>query len=123
MSGNAIPNQVRHYFATAGVALEISPNVVLKPSILLKYVQNAPVEADFNLNVLLAQIFWIGGSFRTNDSFVAIAEFQLTKQLRLGYSYDFTTTDVKNYSSGSHEIMLGYDFGYDIMKIKTPRYF
>jgi hypothetical protein len=47
----------------------------------------------------------------------------LTKKLRLGYSYDFTLTDVKDYSSGSHEIMLGYDFGYDIMKIKTPRYF
>lgn len=123
MSGNAVPNQVRHYFATAGVALELSPNVVLKPSVLVKYVQNAPVEADFNVNVLLAQMLWLGASLRTNDSFVAIAEFQLTKQLRLGYSYDFTTTDVKNYSNGSHEIMLGYDFGYDIMKIKTPRYF
>lgn len=123
MTGNAVPNQVRHYFATAGVALELSPNVVLKPSVLVKYVQNAPVEADFNVNVLLAQMLWLGASLRTNDSFVAIAEFQLTKQLRLGYSYDFTTTDVKNYSNGSHEIMLGYDFGYDIMKIKTPRYF
>jgi PKD repeat protein len=38
-------------------------------------------------------------------------------------SYDFTTTDVRNYSAGSHELMLGYDFGYDIMKMKTPRYF
>ncbi len=122
-SGAVVPNQVRHYYLTSGVALELNPNVVLRPSVLVKYVPNAPVEADFNVNVLLSQILWIGGSYRTNDSFVALVEFQLSKQFRLGYSYDFTTTDVKHYSSGSHEIMLGYDFGYDIMKIKTPRYF
>ena len=122
-NGTVVPRQVRHYFATTGVALELNPNVVFKPSVLVKYVQNAPVEADFNASVLLSQILWIGASYRTNDSFVALLEFQLTKQLRFGYSYDFTTTDVKNYSNGSHEIMLGYDFGYDIMKIKTPRYF
>ena len=41
-----------------------------------------------------------------------------------GYGYWPSKSQcIKNYSSGSHEIMLGYDFGYDIMKIKTPRYF
>ena len=122
-SGEVVPQQVRHYFGTVGYAWEMNQDVVFKPSILVKYVQNAPVEADFNLNVLLGQLVWVGGSYRTNDSFVGILEFQLSKKLRLGYSYDFTTTDIKNYSSGSHEIMIGYDFGYDIMKIKTPRYF
>ncbi|MFN8165339.1 MAG: type IX secretion system membrane protein PorP/SprF [Bacteroidia bacterium] len=123
MSGSVVPHQVRHYFATVGYAYEINPDVVLKPSVLVKYVPNAPLEADFNVNVLLAQLVWIGGSYRTGDSFVGILELQLTKRLRLGYSYDFTFTDIKDYSSGSHEIMLGYDFGNAIMKIKTPRYF
>jgi len=118
-----IPHQVRHYFITTGVALPLSPDVVLKPSILVKYTPNTPVEADFNLNVLLANIIWIGGSYRTQDAAVAMVEIQLTRKLRLGYAYDFTLTDVRDYATGSHEIMLAYDFGYDIMKIKTPRYF
>lgn len=118
-----VPHQVRHVFGTIGTAIELSPDVVMKPSILVKHVSNAPVEADFNLNFLLASTVWVGASYRTGDSFVAILEFQLSKKLRLGYSYDFTTTDIKDYSSGSHEVMLGYDFGYDIMKMKTPRYF
>lgn len=122
-SGEIVPQQVRHYFGTAGYAYEINPDVVVRPSVLVKYVQNAPVEADINLNVLLGQLVWVGGSYRTNDSFVALLEFQLTKKWRLGYAYDFTITDIKNYSAGSHEFMIGYDFGYDIMKIKTPRYF
>lgn len=122
-SGDLVPHQVRHYYATAGIALPVNEDVLIKPSVLVKYVGSAPVEADFNVNVLLANVIWVGGSLRTGDSFVAMVELQLSKQWRLGYSYDFTTTDVKNYSNGSHEIMLGYDFGYDIMKVKTPRYF
>jgi type IX secretion system PorP/SprF family membrane protein len=118
-----IPRQERHYFLTSGVAIPISPDVVLKPSVLIKYIPNAPVEADINLNVLLANILWLGASYRTEDAVVAMVEIQLSKKLRLGYAYDFTLTDVKDYSTGSHEIMLAYDFGYDIMKIKTPRYF
>ena len=93
------------------------------PSVLVKYVQNAPLEADFNLNVLLGNLLWVGGSYRTGDSFVALLEFQASRKLRIGYSYDFTFTDIRDYSSGSHEIMVGYDFGYDILKIRTPRYF
>ena len=122
-SGEVVPHQVRHYFATVGTAIELSQDVVMKPSVLVKYVDKAPVETDFNLNFLLVNTLWIGGSYRTGDSFVGIIELQLTRKLRLGYSYDFTFTDIKDYSTGSHEIMLGYDFGYDIMKIKTPRYF
>ena len=89
----------------------------------MKYVPNAPAEFDFNVNVLFARTFWLGASFRTNDAVVGLLEIQLSKKLRIGYAYDFTMTDVKNYSSGSHEVMLEYDFGYDIMKMKTPRYF
>lgn len=118
-----IPHQVRHYFITTGVAIPLTPDIVLKPSVLVKYTPNTPIEADFNLNVLLANIIWIGGSYRTQDAAVAMVEIQLTRKLRLGYAYDFTLTDVRDYSAGSHEIMLAYDFGYDIMKMKTPRYF
>ena len=117
------PNRVRHYFGAMGYAWEINSQVVLKPSVLIKYVVNAPVEADFNLNVLLAQTIWVGASYRTGDAIVAMVEFQLSRKLKLGYAYDYTITNVSDFSSGSHEIMLGYDFGYDIQKIKTPRYF
>ena len=123
IQNNIVPHQVRHYFATVGGAIEVSPDFVLRPALLVKYSQNTPVETDFNLNFCIKKILWIGGAYRTGDAAVAMVEIQATKKLRLGYAYDFTTSELKNYSNGSHEIMLGYDFGYDIMKIKTPRYF
>jgi type IX secretion system PorP/SprF family membrane protein len=119
-----VEHHVRHYYATAGVVIPVSgEEVIAKPSILARYVPNAPTQFDFNLNFLFSKLLWVGGSYRTGDSFVAILELQLTNKLRLGYSYDVTTSKLKDYSAGSHEIMIGYDFGYDIDKIKTPRYF
>ncbi len=117
------PNQVRHYFFEGGLVCEVNPELVIRPSFLVKYVNGAPAEADINLNVLLASTVWVGGSYRTNDAAVALLELQVNKKLRVGYAYDFTMTHMKYYSSGSHEIMIGYDFGYDITRIKTPRYF
>ena len=118
-----IPNKVRHYYITGGYVFEINQDVILKPSTLIKYTWNVPVEVDINLNALLMERLWLGVSYRTGDAFVGLIGVNITKQLRLGYAYDFTMTDIKDYSSGTHEITLGYDFGYDILKMKTPRYF
>jgi type IX secretion system PorP/SprF family membrane protein len=118
-----IPHLVRHYYLTGGYVFEINRDVVLKPSTLIKYTYNAPVEVDINVNALLMEVLWVGASYRTGDSFIGLVGFNITKQLRLGYAYDFTMTDIKDHSSGTHEITIGYDFGYDILKMKTPRYF
>jgi type IX secretion system PorP/SprF family membrane protein len=118
-----VPHQVRHYFFSSGYVAEVNDDFKIKPSVLVKYVPDTPVEFDINCNVLLANTFWIGASYRTGDAIVGIIEYQITRKMRLGYSYDATISDIRNHSSGSHEIMLGYDFGYDIMKMKTPRYF
>jgi hypothetical protein len=52
-----------------------------------------------------------------------MAEFQITQQLRVGYAFDATTSGIRTYQNGSHEIMLGYDFTQKLEKIKHPRYF
>ncbi|MBK9448844.1 MAG: type IX secretion system membrane protein PorP/SprF [Bacteroidetes bacterium] len=118
-----LPHVRRHYYLNVGYVIELSPSVALKPSVLVRYVHGAPIQADLNMNVLLNNMFWIGASWRTGDSFVGMLEFQATKRLRVGYSYDYTLTDISRYSNGSHEIMLGYDFGYKVLKMKSPRYF
>ncbi len=125
-----IPAYVRHYWITTGVALEVSPDFVVRPSLMFRYTKNAPLQADINVNTLIKQFLWLGATFRSGDknagmpeAITGIIQLQLSKQFRIGYSYDFTTTALNNYSNGSHEIMLGYDFGYDILKMRSPRYF
>lgn len=113
----------RHYLLTGGYVFIASPRVKIKPSVLLKYVANAPLEGDINLAVYYKDMISAGVSYRTNDAIVFLVEYQANNFFRIGYAYDITTTDIRNYSNGSHEIMLGFDFGKDLIKVKTPRYF
>lgn len=113
----------RHYFFTAGIVLFPQSTVKFKPSVLVKYVTGAPVEADFNASFLINDFVWLGASYRTNDAVVVMADFQLTKQLRLGYAFDWTLSELGNYNTGTHELMIGYDFYFNSSQLKSPRYF
>lgn len=114
----------QHYYLNGGMVFEVNPALAIKPSTLIKYTPNAPVEVDLNCNVLMFQRLWLGLGYRTGDAFVGMVEYNITPQLRAGYAYDFTTTEIKDYSSGSHEIMLGFDFGKNVLlKTRSPRYF
>jgi type IX secretion system PorP/SprF family membrane protein len=112
-----------HYFLTAGSIHSISNDVKLKPAIMLKVVNGAPMELDFSCNALLRDFVWAGLGYRTGDAFSLLLGANLNKQLRLGYSYDLSTSELKDFNAGSHEIMLGYDFSFDKNKIISPRYF
>jgi type IX secretion system PorP/SprF family membrane protein len=113
----------RHYMLTGGYVFTINKDVKLKPSILLKYLPGAPLQVDFNTNLLYKDHYWIGASYRTGDAVSILLQYQTNYQFRLGYSYDFTVSNVRKYSNGSHEFMIGYDFGKEVAKFKNPRYF
>jgi len=114
------PNKIkmaRHYYFMAGYRIEFSPAVSLIPSVHIKNVVDQ-TQMDFNANLHFNNRFWVGASYRLEDAIVAMAGLNITPNLRLGYSYDITTSDLKDYSSGTHEIMLGYC--YKIKKKITP---
>jgi type IX secretion system PorP/SprF family membrane protein len=115
--------QTRHYYFSSGIVIAVGSDLNIKPSVLVKYVDGAPIQYDLNINFLLNNILWVGASYRSKDAIVAMVEYQINKKFRFGYSYDVTLSRLRSYETGSHEIMLGYDFGYNILKIKNPRYF
>lgn len=113
----------RHYYAYGGYVFKLNDKFKLKPSTLIKYLPSAPLEADINLNLLYNDQFWIGASYRSMDAVVIMVEYQTNSRFRVGYAFDYTTSKIRKYSTGTHEIMIGYDFGKDLVKVKTPRYF
>ncbi len=112
-----------HSYLTAGYVFELSEDLKLKPSFLVRYLKDTPVQADINCNLLIKNTFWIGASYRTGDAIIGLLEYNIGTDFRIGYAYDFTTTEISNYSSGSHELMLSYKFGKEPVKTKSPRYF
>ena len=112
-----------HGYFHAGAVFHSTRDLTLKPSFLVKYTQAAPAEVDFNLHAFIRDKFCIGAGYRTGAMWVAMAEYQVTPQLRIGYAHDFTTTALQDLQSGTHEIMLGWDWGPSLVKSRSPRYF
>ncbi|MCB0771807.1 MAG: type IX secretion system membrane protein PorP/SprF [Flavobacteriales bacterium] len=113
----------QHYYLNAGHVFELNEHFDLKPSVLVKYQPQAPPEVDLNLNVLFKDRFWIGAGYRTGDAVVAMVEYQISRMFRAGYAYDMTTSNLRRYNGGSHEVMLGIDLGQEPIQIKNPRFF
>jgi type IX secretion system PorP/SprF family membrane protein len=105
----------------SGVLLPMG-DVVFKPSMLVKYNSRTPVQVDINSNFYIKEHIEIGASYRTNDAIVGIIGYSINRQLKIGYAYDRTLSTIKNFSKGSHEFMLQYEFGRKL-EAMSPRYF
>jgi type IX secretion system PorP/SprF family membrane protein len=94
--------------------------VELLPSLLFK-TDGVSWQTDLNLNARYKKRYWAGCSYRYQDAIVLMAGMELKSGLRLGYSYDITTSPLAKYSNGSHEVMVGYSFSLSVDK-KTKQY-
>jgi len=115
-----------HYYALGGYVFDLSESLKLKPSFMVKYTEGAPFSTDVTANLLFDEKFWLGASYRINGKqrdFGALVDFQVTEQFRVGYTYEIPTGEIRPYTSGSHEILLMYEFRFTKNKMKSPRYF
>ena len=105
---NAATAYRAHYILQAGYLVQLNAYLKLKPNFLIKYVNGSPVQFDLNASVLISETLWLGASYRSLDSFDAVAAIRITPDLQLGYSFDFTNTALAKVQKGSHEISLQF---------------
>lgn len=98
------------YFFNGGYLVDLNSNLKFKPTFLVKYTNGAPLSMDLSTLFYINEKLWLGGSYRFFDSFGAIVNFEVLEGLSLGYAYDYITSDLSSYSSGSHEFMMSYEF-------------
>ncbi|MFT7612709.1 MAG: type IX secretion system PorP/SprF family membrane protein [Parvicellaceae bacterium] len=121
----------RHYWVMAGYNYDINPEWQLKPSVIAKS-DGASTQLDINVSVMFKKMVWAGVSYRLADAIAPMIGYQTlvgkdqAGLLKIGYSYDVTTSKLNNYSNGSHEIMVNYCFNLDrpepLSKYKNPRF-
>ncbi|MCG8573582.1 MAG: type IX secretion system membrane protein PorP/SprF [Flavobacteriales bacterium] len=92
-----------------------------KPSVLLKYRYNNPLQTDFNLVLTANKVVDIGLSYRTDEALIALLEIRPTKQFSFMYSLGFPLSPLWRYTYGSHEFSLKYNFLYK-SKMSGPRF-
>lgn len=122
-NGIKFGSETNHYFATAGYVFQVSENVKLKPSVMVKSAFDAPISYDGNLNALFFEKFEIGASYRLDDSFSGLVGFQATPNIRIGYAYDSVMSDLEAVASDSHEVILTFDLFFKKRSLRSPRYF
>lgn len=117
-----------HLMGFVGKAFVLTPNLVVKPSAIIKYTKSAPLNYDINASLLMQKVLWVGASYRSSlseineASLVFITEYNISESFRIGYSYDFNLGDIKRYNSGSHEVFLGADIYSKRKTSVSPRY-
>ncbi len=100
----------RHYYFTSGVRLGDESSLAVTPSLLLKYVDPVPVQIEGSVKADYMNLVWLGLTYRHEDALAILVGFNYLNNLSVGYSYDILMSDMKNYSSGSHEIVVGINF-------------
>jgi type IX secretion system PorP/SprF family membrane protein len=132
----------RHVYLMAGGLFKVKEGIELKPSVMLKYVKQAPFSADLNLSAVFKRKFTAGASYRYGqsggfgDSADLLAFFQATDKLGIGVAYDFTLSGLRQHTSGTVEALIRYDFSpnlreqvknkskdADPRRLSNPRYF
>jgi type IX secretion system PorP/SprF family membrane protein len=116
-------NETNHFFGTAGYVFQISENIKLKPSVLVKGAFDAPLSFDGNLNALFYEKFELGVSYRLDDSFSGLIGFQITPNIRVGYAYDSVISELNAQGPGSHEVIATFDIFFKKRTLRSPRYF
>ena len=114
-----------NFYVIAGYVYEINQDVKLKPAILTKLVFGTPLQVDLSANVLLYNKFTLGLAYRWSAAVSALAAFQVSDSMMLGFAYDRETTDLGNtqFNDGSYEVMLRFELFRKYNRMLTPRFF
>ena len=112
-----------HLFLMSGYVFDLNRIVKFKPSVLTRYVYNAPVSFDLNTTFLFYDRLWLGALYRMGDAVGGLFQIQATEQMKLGYSYDYPISRLGAFNQGTHEIMVSFDFSLEKDKVRSPRYF
>ena len=116
-------NQRMHYYLMGGHVFEINPMLKFKPAFLLKAVSGAPLQADVTANFLIHDKLTLGAAYRWDAAWSALAGFQVTDGLMLGYSYDAETTKLGRYNNGSHELFVRFELFNKYRRVNSPRFY
>ncbi len=112
-----------HFYFIGGYVFDISENTRFKPALLMNYVNGTPLRASLSGNFLMYDKLTLGAAYKLDAAVSALAGFQISKNLFLGYSYDYSTNRFNAYNDGTHEIILKFSFARQRGITFSPRFF
>ncbi len=120
----SVAKENMHFYLIGGYVFDLNPMLKFKPAALVKAVSGAPLGVDVSANFLFNDNFTLGAAYRWDAAVSFLAGFSITEGLHLGYAYDYDTTRLGNYNSGTHEIFVRFEFiSSSRNRMVSPRFF
>ncbi len=114
------------YYFTGGYVFNIGYTTKFKPSYMIKATNGAPISIDLSANFLFYEKLWLGAAYRFNDTAGALgfmADFQVLRDWRIGYTFELPTSEIRPYTEGTHEIILMFEVFNPKRRVTSPRYY
>ncbi len=123
-------NQQNHYFITGAYQIDISDPIKIQPTAALRFTKGAPMQFEGNLNLIFYDMVLVGGGFRSDKSAILMLNYFLgrdngirNKIFKIGYAYDLAFKELRDYTSGSHEVILSFGLSKKGERHISPRYY
>ncbi|PLX12242.1 MAG: hypothetical protein C0594_02665 [Marinilabiliales bacterium] len=115
LNDNNVNSMVRHYYFSGGYKFKLNDKFDIEPSLLVKTTEETPAQVDINVKTYFMENYWLAISYRTSKAMVAVLGIKYD-MFYLGYAFDWTFGKISEYSTGSHEIVLGVNLGENKVK-------
>ncbi len=99
-----------HYMVAGGYKYALNSDFTIEPAVLIKYVKPTPLKWEISARCTYQDMVWLGASFRSNDAAVLMAGYEYRNAISIGYAYDLTTSTLRDHTTGTHEILVGFRF-------------
>ncbi|MDX1652245.1 MAG: PorP/SprF family type IX secretion system membrane protein [Brumimicrobium sp.] len=109
-SGNTNFNPVMHFDLMGGVTFNLNEDITLLPALSLKYMNPANPVGQLNIQTEYKEWLWLGLGFRYKDAAIVMAGANINERFKIGYSFDYSTSRMNNFTAGGHEVVLGLMF-------------
>ena len=113
----------RHYFLMTGGIIKLNTNWKLRPSVQAKYAVGAPLSLDMSCAGIYNEKLWLGATCRLEAAVGIFVQYQISNQFKIGLATDFGTQKIRSYNSGTFEALISYDFKFNKVGIRSPRFF
>ncbi|MGD1945530.1 MAG: type IX secretion system membrane protein PorP/SprF [Croceivirga sp.] len=99
-----------HMFIGGGYTLLFENSVEFTPSVMARWVAGAPFSIDLTGTFDFNEKVELGLSHRLQESISGILFLKMADWVSIGYAYEYATTEVQQLSSGTHEVMMRFNW-------------
>lgn len=102
-----------HVYLSGGFNFLLSnslPDIVVKPSVMMRYVNRVPVSIDFTTMIQFDKSFDIGGMYRTDKAYAIMSTLRLSNRFLFGFAYEMSTRPTQASAKNTNEILIQFQF-------------